>query len=131
MTLTELSAAWNDLRNAALGRGEARPIKVPLALGLEVGIAYEEWRAYLASRGPLESAIPELQWLEKYRALAAKVKAAGVNFEAPPATLLEQAAALPGQAAGALGHTVQTIAIAFGAVVLPLGLLWLLNRGRR
>lgn len=122
MTLDDLSQAWNDLRNAALGRGVKPIVAEPLAS--QVGNAYERWRQYLASAGPSQDLVPSATawpWLQQYRELASKVSAAGVQFQALPVQPLEQASSF-------YGDTVRTVAIAVGAIALPLVALILLRK---
>lgn len=132
MTLTELSTAWNDLRNAALGR-TATP-NVPTALAAEVGTSYEQWRAYLAS-GPTWTAevVPELAstWLERYRALASKVHVAVPGFAPASTGLLEQATNAIEQATNAIGEALKTVLIVVAAIGIPLLVLRALSGARR
>ncbi len=80
MTLDELSAAWNDLRNAALGRGLAP--NVPPALAANVDRQYKAWRKALihmpAAADMLASAYTR-DWVSKYRRLLARVQKAGAG----------------------------------------------------
>lgn len=89
MTLAELSTAWNDLRNAAFGRGTVP--RVSRALAETVGRYYEEFRAWLADAGPLEELAPSVtaaQWVGRYRALwkmlQAEGKAPALGLTLPP-----------------------------------------------
>jgi hypothetical protein len=83
MTIDELSTAWNNLRNAALGRGVVPVVSQPLAD--EVGTAYEEWRAHLADKSAAALLLPitptsivEDVWVQRYRDLVAKVNGENV-----------------------------------------------------
>ena len=78
MTLTELSDAWNALRNAALGRGVAPLVPEPLAG--DVARQYEAWRAWLAKQGPLTGPLDiaeGVEWIQRYRKLLSRVQKAG------------------------------------------------------
>lgn len=117
MTIEQLSTAWNNLRNAALGRG-VTPIVSP-ELAIEVGTQYEAWRAYLADKSaaawiPLSpTSFVEDEWVQRYRALVAKVQAENVTVpDVLPPTLAEKA---KGQAKD-IGKQV-AIAVASGLVV--------------
>lgn len=101
MTLAELSTAWNDLRNAALGRGTAPLVSAPLALA--VGRAWEGWRAYYDGLGVSAAEVPTLsspEWIDRYRELAERVTAerGTAHFRAAPGiaepTFIEQAGTL-------------------------------------
>ena len=80
MSLDELSAAWNDLRNAALGRGVAP--NVPPALAASVDRQYKAWRKALihmpAAADMMASAYTR-DWVAKYRRLLARVQKAGAG----------------------------------------------------
>jgi hypothetical protein len=82
VTLNELSNAWNDLRNAALGRGTTPQVPAPLAA--KVGREWTAFRRWLAEQGVLEdifaSAVSQA-WVQRYRVLLAQVRAAGAPVE--------------------------------------------------
>lgn len=96
MKVDELAKAWNDLANAALGRGTTP--NVPPKLAGEVRREYDAWRAALADEHPFAdvfASISTREWVRRYRALRAKVVAAkagpsgkrakpGVNLEKTP-----------------------------------------------
>lgn len=134
MTIAELTQAWDDLRNAALGRGTMP--NVSRALAETVGRYYEEFRAWLADAGPLEELAPSItaaQWIGRYRALWNMLQAEGKAPEArltlPPqwneelARAAERAAkATADAAAGAwglleLGFAVLVIAVPIGLAI--------------
>lgn len=89
-----LTAAWNALRNAALGRGVA-PL-VDAALAAEVGQRYEGYRAWLADvtrqYGPAAYVQVELvggqRWIDEYRELARRVAAVRGAAYRPDADVL-------------------------------------------
>jgi hypothetical protein len=123
MTLTELSTAWNDLRNAALGRSTT-PL-VPPVLAAKVGNAYERWLNWYSFAGPPSDMIPSITaapWVDEYRALLAEVQAAGVKPASVLAsTPLEGAAAAVSSAGKGIYYTALAIAV-------PLVLLLALKR---
>lgn len=96
MSIDELSTAWNNLRNAALGRGVTP--NVSAALANDVGTAYEQWRAYLADKTasawlPISptSAVEDV-WVQRYRLLVARVQAENVTVpDVLPPTFTEKA----------------------------------------
>jgi hypothetical protein len=86
MTLAELSTAWNDLRNAALGQGLVPNVKPVTAT--KIGNYYERWRAWYATAGAMSDLVPDAtaaQWLSLYRDAAKLALADGAKF-----TVLEQ-----------------------------------------
>lgn len=116
MTLSELSAAWNELRNAALGRGTAALVSP--ALADEISDAYESFRAWLAEQGPsadLAASVTASEWVELYRELAADVRAElpDAQFRALATTPVERA-----QSAVDTGRSVLFVAAVAGAVAL-------------
>jgi hypothetical protein len=54
-----LTAAWNELRNYALGKG-TKPL-VSATVAELVGRRYEEWRAALAGMGPMDTMLVTAQ----------------------------------------------------------------------
>lgn len=132
MTITELSAAWNDLRNAALGRG-TKP-NVSAALAARVGSEYDAWRAYFETAPPTEDAdMPAVtlqgDWLNRYRVLVAAVQSEGVSVAALPKDASERALDSAKEGIATLGTALQVLAIA-AAVTIPVALVLTL-RGRR
>ncbi len=94
MTVDELSAAWNSLRNAALGRG-TKP-NVPDKLAREVELEWWRWRSERPLFGPTADVLGSValrKWVTRYRNLAAKVRAAGIKRlpDEPELTTLEKA----------------------------------------
>lgn len=80
MTLDDLSEAWNELRNAALGRGTA-PI-VPAPLAADVARQYGQWRAWHAAQDALvmpHDIADGVRWIQKYRKLLSRVSSAGAQ----------------------------------------------------
>jgi hypothetical protein len=123
VTLTELSSAWNALRNATLGRG-AVPL-VSNALAQEIGGAYEEWRKYYEEAGineDLAASVTASAWVERYRSLVEAAHSEGVNVSALPLNPLERA-----KAAASGGINLLAIALGIG---LPIAAVLAL-RGRR
>lgn len=77
-SLDELSAAWNGLRNAALGRGTSP--NVSPALAADVSRAYDEWREWLQHAPPIADVLAHAMahnWVKRYRALVARVQREG------------------------------------------------------
>lgn len=124
MNLTELSEAWNTLRNDTLGRGTTPLVPQPLAD--RIGNTYERWRAWLAKASPLDDVMADATasgWLSDYRALYAQASATGVKMTPPlQTTLVETATKFSSE-------LVQTFVIVGAAISLPL--LYLLMRGGR
>ena len=93
MTLEELSEAWNQLRNAALGRG-ITPL-VSQALAAKVAERYAAWREYYTDPDFVQFGPADLSassWVTEYRTLAARVKAEGIKLTYElPTTLPEHA----------------------------------------
>lgn len=77
MTSQELSDAWNELRNAALGRGTSP--RVSPALARVVAREYEKWRRELHASPWKGDDPPPWVWeqVATYRKVFAKVKAEG------------------------------------------------------
>jgi hypothetical protein len=125
MTLAELSQAWNDLRNAALGRGTT-PIVKPVT-ATTIGNYYERWRQWYTSAGVSDDMIASVsaaQWVDLYRAAAKLAKADGAQFAELGATPVEQVT----KAAAATG---KGLVYAAAAVAVPLLLLVILRSQRR
>src|SRR5438477_7032930 len=92
MTLAELSAAWDALRNKVLGRSVA-PIDQHLSPELlaRVGSEYEAWRQWYLAAGSLEDLAGSLgaqEWVSRYNVLAAEIQAEGLAT-APLDTVIE------------------------------------------
>lgn len=120
-TLVEVNDAWNDLRNAAQGRGVV-PV-VPAGLNARVQASYADWRAYYEAIGPLsEPLVPSVELareISAYRALAKEVKAAGAVLAAElPATPLEQVARAASNTFGMFETLAMVAALGFGAALL-------------
>ena len=80
----KLSNAWNDLRNAVIGRAAMKPANVPQSLYDSVANYYERWRKALAAHTLQDALLPiatYAQWVEIYRRLAAQASAAGLIFK--------------------------------------------------
>lgn len=78
MTVNELSEAWNQLRNAALGRG-TKPNVSPDLAG-RVAREYERWRAWRADADPTDDLMASLTaraWVDRYRKILAAVQREG------------------------------------------------------
>jgi len=87
VTLDELNECWNELRNAALGRGVTP--NVPPKLAKELGVEYERWKVALADANPLADAFASVsgrKWVESYRRFLKRVRKKGVE---PKKTLAE------------------------------------------
>lgn len=118
MTLGELSAAWNELRNAAWGRG-TQPL-VDAKLADQIGAGYEAWRAYYEESGFTDEFAPSIaasEWVDRYRMLAAKMAEAGHPLTGAmqlPPTPLEQATSTLRWGVGlVVGLSVATLIAAF------------------
>lgn len=125
MTLTEFSAAWNELRNAALGRG-VQPL-VPEPLATDVGTAYEGFRVWVMDQ-PGELPVLPLSagpWVDKHRELAARVRAYGIAVQELPRTMRETLEA----EASTVWTGLKWLGVALG-VGIPVALVLSL-RGRR
>lgn len=126
MTLDDLSKAWNELRNAALGQG-LQP-KVSKGLATHVGEEYVAWRdAYQNDQWPTDDMAASLtagRWVDRYRELLQAVEAEGVR---PGYTLPKNPIE---QLEGALGT-----AAALAGLVLAIGLsvpflAWAMRKGK-
>lgn len=130
MTGLELSEAWNDLRNAALGRG-VKPV-ASAALAARVGNEYERFRSWFDTEHEelAPTVLPGTQaadWVERLRALTKEVKAEGIAVREPSATFGEKAA----QAASSIGSGL-VLGLASIAVIAGVGVaVALASRGRR
>jgi hypothetical protein len=110
MNLTELTNAWNQLRNAALGRGTA-PSVAP-ALAAVVGVRYERFREELG-RAHVEAeylGLPAWVYAE-YNDTLRRVRAALPDAELPP----EPAEGPVDAALDKLSDGVATVAVAAAA----------------
>lgn len=130
MTLAELSAAWNKLRDKALGRAASPTSGISADLADRIGKEFEQWRVWYLSAGSLEDTVASIaahEWVSRYNVLAAELKAEGIAI-APVTTPVESAkrgAKRAGAAAAELGGELGT-----GALVL-LALWLLMNRRAR
>lgn len=84
MTLQELSDSWNELRNAAQGRGVA-PIAPP-AIAERVSVQWEAFRAWLGSLGPFDAlaervvtSVEGRRWIALHNELRRLLLGAGVQ----------------------------------------------------
>lgn len=127
MTLDELSKAWNDLRNAALGQGLTPNVKPTTAT--TIGNYYERWRTWLAGAGvatDMAAEVTAAPWLSLYRDAARLAKADGAKFVELEQTAGERAG---GAVSSVVGST-RGLLYAAAAVVLPLFFLVVLKRRR-
>lgn len=131
-TLVEVNDAWNELHNAAFGRGVS-PLVAP-ALASEVERAYNAWREYYqglqSSFGLMDPLLPSVELFEEiasYRRTLELVRKAGhAPAHVLPRTPLET---LGDVAETAAEWTLGIVAVAAG-VVFAGGLLLAL-RGQR
>lgn len=126
MDLNELSNAWNELRNAAWGRG-TQPA-VPLALADRIGREWQSFRDWLAEQGVLEDVFASLsasKWVARYRQLALELRTAGgtldhsVELEETPLEKLKDAGS--GFTRGLGIAAVVAAAVAAGVLVMAIG----------
>jgi hypothetical protein len=118
ITLTEFSNAWNDLRNAVMGRGVSKPPNISQQLYDSVGNYYERFRTWLQQQGPITeitTAIGATEQMTTYRQLANQAKKEGAVFNALDIGLAEIA---KGAALSAQRPDVLKAAIAGTAFVL-------------
>lgn len=126
-SIDELSAAWNKLRNAALGRGTTPKVKPELAK--RVGDTFEAWRRWQESIGPLDTLFAQAaytdnlkQWQARGEALRAEVEAElGVKLPAFPDPVAQQV----------VTHALETVLPTVGLLVAAgVGLFVFLRRKR-
>ncbi len=94
-SIDELSDAWNNLRNAAMGRGGAPNVSPALARRVER--EYARWRNWRRDVGPIDdmfSSWSTRRWVARYRDLMAKVDREGKGPEARLAMTPMEAAAV-------------------------------------
>jgi hypothetical protein len=76
MEIAALSTAWNDLRNAALGRSTKPLVSAPLAD--HVASEYSAWRAFYETAQPEADSLDDGRqldaWAERYGALLKAVR---------------------------------------------------------
>jgi hypothetical protein len=142
MTFDEFNDGWNNLRNAVMGRGTAKPANVSQKLYDRVGNAITRWQRWYPQASLLDQTMFELsatQWLAEYRELSkmaldegAQVKvlneSALENFGSALSDVLSDAKRVTKDAAKAAGETLQ-----IGGVVLAVGAavalsLWAMTR---
>jgi hypothetical protein len=129
MTLAELTDAWNDLRNAALGRG-VTPL-VPQTLATDVGTSWELFRAW---RSEQLGELPVLplsgqRWVKMHHDLAARVRSAGVPVRDVPEDALQSALRALGEGAGTLWTGLKWLGVA-AIVTLPIVAIATLGKRR-
>lgn len=115
-----LSDYWNQLRNAALGRGLSPNVSPVLAT--LVGEQYEKWRTWLESQGALDSIVNALPFTDEELAMQTRQYNAArtaVSTELPDSSLPPAL-----QEGTALEHAAEAVEKAAGkaAVVLGLGI---------
>lgn len=121
MTLAELSQAWNDLRNAALGRGLNPNVK-PATAEL-IGNAYERWRAWYQKAGVSDDMVASVSaapMVELYRKTLALAKAEGVKVAELEQTPVERAKPAIGE--------VKTMVIAGSVAISLLALAYIVGK---
>lgn len=131
MTLTELNAAWQDLRTAALGRSGLDE-NVSAGLASRIAQALEGWGRFYASAGYgsdfFGSSHPEVAaWLERYRVLAFDARREGLRFAEFGDTSGEQLSEAASTVASATGHALFSV----GLLATALAGLYLVIKGRR
>lgn len=131
MTLGELSNAWNELRNAVLGRGTQPSAGVKPTTATTIGNYYERWRKYYESAGIADDMVPSAtaaEWVTLYRDGVRLAKADGLvlAFELG-ATPIERTAAAAQAAVTGVGNGLFFVA---AAISVPL-VLFLAARSRR
>lgn len=118
MKLQELSDAWNNLRNDALGRG-TQPL-VSQALADRVGNAYERFKTWLGNAGVLDDVLADAVahgWVDQYRELAKAVQGEGKLKTAPLPTTFGEIVASTAQGIANVGSAAILIV---AAISLPL-----------
>jgi hypothetical protein len=121
-TVQRLSDLWNELRNAALGRGTKLPAGMSSELADEVADAWEEWRAWLADQGAMAEAQREItllgegrEWADRYDELADQVsRATGKKLASAPSSPVEQVIS---QAAGLASPLALALFVGAGVVL--------------
>ena len=115
MTLGELTEAWNELRNSALGRG-VKPNVSP-SLARRVGREHAAFRNWVRDATPVDDIITSAssrKWVQRYRKLLAQVQREGVepSFSLPMTAM---------EAASHLGDTLER-SIAWGVFGTGVGI---------
>lgn len=113
---TELSEAYNALRNAAWGRGTTPLVPTPLAL--EVDNLVNQFRAWVADAPLVVSSSVYRDWLRRHAQMSARVAAAGRPVGGP--ALPDADAPLFPGVSTALG-----VAASLPGIILAVGALWL------
>ena len=117
MTLNDLSAKWQELRDKSLGRGGMSALVSPL-LASDVALDYQRFRAWLEAIARVPTSLVTAgdeasEHLEVLRALIARAQHEGVAIDAPP-TLSEQLE----QGAQALVDVAHTVKLVVGGALL-------------
>ncbi len=117
MTLDDLSAKWQELRDKSLGRGGMSAL-VSDRLASDIALDYQRFRAWVEEIARVPTSLvtagsDAADQLEVLRALIARAQLEGVHIEAPP-TLSEQLE----QGAQALVDVAQTVKLVVGGAVL-------------
>jgi hypothetical protein len=98
LTLDDLLTAWNELRNAVMGRGVGKPAHVSQLLYDTTGKEYIAFREWLASKPALLQVLQEIfgapEHIERYRNVVALARREGIFVTTPkqmpkPETLVE------------------------------------------
>lgn len=127
LTLTEISEFWNNLRNAAIGRGvgsaKASP---PLAAVIEAD--YARWRVFYVEASRLEHmGLTEetAYWRQRYDTLRDALAAEKISVEPLPVPAIEQGLGVVVKLGDpkVLSSVLTTAALCIGAPLVALALL--------
>jgi len=126
MKLADLSAAWNRLRDRALGRAASPSSKITPELATRIGNEFNAWRTWYLSAGSLEdmaASVAAHEWVSRYNVLAAELTAEGIATS-PIATAVESGK----KAARAIEQAAE---MSVPPIVFVLALAWFLSKQRR
>jgi hypothetical protein len=88
LTLNDLLQAWNELRNAVMGRGIAKPPNVSQRLYDATGEEYLAFRKWLSEKPALVQVMFEItgapDYIERYRLVFEMARREGINVKPPP-----------------------------------------------
>jgi len=129
MKLADLSAAWNRLRDRALGRAASPSSKISPELAQRIGDEFNAWRTWYLSAGSLEdvaASVAAHEWVSRYNVLAAELTAEGIATS-PVATAVESGK----KAARAAAHVADQVITFDLPIALLLAAAWYFGSKRR